>query len=481
MTRSFGHCAVLAAASVLTCAGCTSTPSDSGFSDVAKTVQDRTGADIRWNPDRPTDSRRLEEAVQSLLTAAPLSADTAVRVALLGNEGLAATYEELGIARAEVMQAGLPHNPTLTGELRLPKYEALPFRIDLEQSFIDLLLLPLRKRSAGAAFDAAKLRVTADVLSTAAGVTVAFYRTQGAAELANLRRTVLAAADASLEAARRLHEAGNINDLRFAQEQALMEQARLDLARAEAELLDAREELNALMGLYGEQTTAWDLSPRLPDLPPTEVDVHGLEALAIQQRADLAAASSAVAQAAANAGLARYGILGDLALGGHVEKDSDGDFTIGPSLTVPLPLFNQGQPAAAEAAARLRQAEHRYRALAIDVRADVRRRRNKLTAARARVEYLSRVVLPLRRQITRQTMLQFNGMFISVFELLQAKQAEIDAGREYVEALTNYWVARAELERAVGGKLPAPLPATQPATMPATSPATTSEHHHHGD
>jgi cobalt-zinc-cadmium efflux system outer membrane protein len=76
-------------------------------------------------------------------------------------------------------------------------------------------------------------------------------------------------------------------------------------------------------------------------------------------------------------------------------------------------------------------------------------------------------------------------MLLGVFELLEAKQNEIDAGHEYVAALTDYWTARADLERAVGGRLSiaaATQPSTQPATMSATSqpaPADDHSHHHH--
>jgi cobalt-zinc-cadmium efflux system outer membrane protein len=149
-------------------------------------------------------------------------------------------------------------------------------------------------------------------------------------------------------------------------------------------------------------------------------------------------------------------------------------------VSVPLPIFNQGQPAIAAAEARLRQAQHRYAALAVQVRGDVRRARNNMLAARDLAEQYSRVIVPLRHQIVQHNLLQYNAMQIGVFELLQSKQAEIDAGREYVESLKGYWLARVELERAVGGRLPTTRSATQPATAPAAIDAS-AEHHHHGE
>ena len=76
-------------------------------------------------------------------------------------------------------------------------------------------------------------------------------------------------------------------------------------------------------------------------------------------------------------------------------------------------------------------------------------------------------------------------MLLGVFQLLEAKRGEIDAGRMYVEALRDYWIARAELERAIGGRLELVPAATQATTAPATAPAASqpavdhSKHHHH--
>lgn len=100
-----------------------------------------------------------------------------------------------------------------------------------------------------------------------------------------------------------------------------------------------------------------------------------------------------------------------------------------------------------------RQSEARFRALAVKVRSEVRRARNHMLSARARVEYYRKVLLPLRGTIVEQTQLEYNAMLVGVFQLLQAKQAEIEAGRGYIEALRDYWIARAELEHAVGGRL----------------------------
>jgi len=459
-------------------AGCANVPRDSGFGSVQNSVMERTGHRVFWNRGTEAD-KEVAEALDSLLQK-EVTPDSAVQIALLNNQNLQVIYEDLGVAQAELVEAGLLRNPTLSVEVRFPKKPKLPFEIDVIGDFLDLFFLPLRKRAAGTEFEVAKLRVTDAVLNMAAHTKGAFYRAQAGEQLVEMRRNIASATEASFEAARKLHDAGNITDLAFANEQALHEQAKFDLAKAEAEALDAREELNSLMGVWGKQT-AWKIVPRLPEFPAVEIEPAGLESLAVANRFDLGAARGEVEAAAQRLGLTRSSaLIPEANASFHVSREPDGIQTMGPGIEVPLPIFNQGQGAMAAAQARLRQSQRRYIALAVEIRSQVRRARNQMGAARDRAEYYQQVILPLRHQIVQQTLLQYNAMFVGVFQLLAAKKEEIDAGREYVEALRDYWTARAELERAVGGSLKAHVATTQPvASQPATQPAAAKEHQHH--
>src|SRR6266516_7886576 len=86
-----------------------------------------------------------------------------------------------------------------------------------------------------------------------------------------------------------MHEAGNLRDLDLASEQANHAQAKIELAKAQANAVQTREKLNKLMGAFGTQTN-WTVATRLSELPGSEVSTAQLESRAIQQRLDLAAA-----------------------------------------------------------------------------------------------------------------------------------------------------------------------------------------------
>jgi cobalt-zinc-cadmium efflux system outer membrane protein len=56
-------------------------------------------------------------------------------------------------------------------------------------------------------------------------------------------------------------------------------------------------------------------------------------------------------------------------------------------------------------------------------------------------------------RILQLTLLQYNGMLKGPYDLLAARQGEVATEQAYIEAWRDYWLARVELERAVGGRL----------------------------
>jgi cobalt-zinc-cadmium efflux system outer membrane protein len=319
--------------------------------------------------------------------------------------------------------------------------------------FIDILLLPLRKRVAAAQFETAKMRVGHEILAVAAEVRAAFYQHQGDQQLLDMRRTVAVTMERSAETALLMNEAGNISNLDLANEQAQHVEAKIELARAQTDAIESREKLSKLMGVWGRYTE-WMVKARLPNLPDREVSASGLESRAVAQRLDLAAARAGFIAKARSLGFARVeAIMEGAEITAHFEREQEGDASIGPSLSIPLPIFNQGQPAVARARSKLRQSQQHYLALAADIRSDVRAARDRMLLLRSQVEYYKSAVLPIRNRVVNESQLQYNAMQIGPIQLLQAKQEEVRTGADYIETLRDYWVARAELEKAVGGNL----------------------------
>jgi len=287
----------LAFVGMLSVTGCAAVNPRAGLGDIERLVSTRAALTVSW-PENEAASSAVDATVGELV-AQDLTAESAVKIALLNNRNLRAVYQELGVQEAELVQAGLLPNPVLSADVRFGiGASGTGADLGLVQDVISALRIPLRKRVAGAALEAAKVATADAVLKLALDTKASFYRLQGALQMLELRRTVVSATTVARDIAERQHEAGNISDLDLATQVAQNEDAKLELASAESAVVSDREELNTLLGLWGERT-AWKMAPRLPTLPRADVAPTGLETLAVSQRLDLEEARLRTAESSA--------------------------------------------------------------------------------------------------------------------------------------------------------------------------------------
>jgi cobalt-zinc-cadmium efflux system outer membrane protein len=146
--------------------------------------------------------------------------------------------------------------------------------------------------------------------------------------------------------------------------------------------------------------------------------------------------------------------IGKADVGVSTERDPDGQWVTGPSLTLELPIFNQRQADIARLEAQLRQGQKRLAAQAVNIRSEVRALRSRLMMQRHLAEHYKKVIIPLRERIVHLTLQEYNYMLAGVFDLLIARQNELDTYQKYIETVRDYWITRAQIQRVVGGHLP---------------------------
>lgn len=449
-TRSRAVRASIFAGTALALAGCATARLDQSFDGVRRTVADRTARQVVWNHGSTADGRAADRVTAIL--ARPLGPEDAVQVALFRNRGLQAGYAELGLAQADLVQAGLLQNPALGVSIRFPDrlYSVTDVGLDITQNLLNLILLPAKRDVAQAQLAAAQTRVAGSVLDLVADVKKAYFRLSADQAIAAVLRERVAASNASASLARRLHDAGNISDLDLSRQQADAELTRTEYADALAAGVADREELNRLMGLFGPET-AWTVPDALPALPPDRLPYDRLEAMAITGNLRIEALRRQADASAKALGIARdYGWLTDVQLGVSTEKNPEGYRVTGPTFQIPLPLFDRGQASRLRAAVALQQDEDQMAQLAIDTRAQIRAARDQLVRLRDLADRYQAVVVPLQRRILALGVQQYNFMLLGPFDLLRAKQDEIAASRRLIEARRDYWIARAELDRILG-------------------------------
>jgi outer membrane protein TolC len=80
---------------------------------------------------------------------------------------------------------------------------------------------------------------------------------------------------------------------------------------------------------------------------------------------------------------------------------------------------------------------------------------NRIESAGKRGRHFQQALIPAREKALAETLLQYNAMHVSVFQVLDVQRRVTDAGIAYTETLFDYWKARASLDQVLaGGRVP---------------------------
>jgi len=345
-------------------------------------------------------------------------------------------------------------NPQIAASFRFP--DRPPSATDAEYSIttdiLDLIILPLRKKIATQQLEQTKQRIANEVLKLVADVKSAFYTVQAGQQLLGRLRVIGEANQAAAELAKSQHEAGTMNELDLINQQAIYNQTRLELLQAEAQAQLEREKLNHLLGISGTDTQ-WKVAPQLPEVPPEKFPSEQLESFALSQRLDLVVISNQVVileDALSLRKNTRF-LPTQVNVGFDAERSPDRQWVRGPTLELDVPIFDQGQGQLGRLRAQLRQSQHLREALIAQIRSEIREANALVNADREAAELYGRILIPERSQIVDLTLQHYNFMLKGTYDLLLAKQQEAQTERAYIEVWRGYWIARSELERAVGG------------------------------
>ncbi|MEM9533777.1 MAG: TolC family protein [Pseudomonadota bacterium] len=434
---------LLAAAALVLLHSCASLPTDSGRSAVA---------DLLENRGMPLPG---ESAAVAALTATPLTAEQAIALALYNNPQLRRDYAALDLAAADRYRGTRVSNPLLEavvldsdqpGDLDLKTF-------GLVASLTDLLTLPARRRQTAAAFVATQEALGNRLWTLATDAERAFYAYEGTRQHASLQEQIAKAARVAADLAQRFFAAGNLNAWDLALQEAEASRLRLEFLDAQAQELAARAALGNLLGL--SMGDPWETAGRLRLPLAREDELAELLALSGRHRLDLKAAKSRVLQLADQKDQVAWSRwLDGIEVGFERERETDGAELEGPRLDWSIPLLNQRGDQQLRAGAELDAALGRVQELTVAIDNEVRLAHASMLNIRARIDEIRKQLIPQRVASVARAQEQVNFMLAGVFELLEIKQQEYDAYRDYLAALTDYWVQRAQLRRAVGHALP---------------------------
>ncbi len=437
--------ALAAAAFFIT--GCASLPEDRG----------RSGADaLAAERNLPVTGREEADEIAAGLLAQPLGPAGAVQVALLRNADLRAEYARLGLAAAEVYEAGRLSNPRLSGS-RMDSSEAGALdqvTFGISQSLAGLLTLGDRTRLAEAELARSQAQAASAVFDTALETAEAWYRLAAATEFATVKARIADAAQVAADLGRRFRDAGNLTRLELAELKADAAEARIESINARTAVDEARSALGRLMGV--DAAHPWRIAKGLPAPMRQMPDGAELKRRAAGNRLDLLAASRRVESLEQALDLTRrWRWLGDPELELETERETDGSRLTGAGLSLEIPIFNQHADDLARGEARLDAAYAMRDAAANRASHQMALALARLEAADERLAALADGVLPEHRRRVEETQKRVNFMLAGVFELLDTRKAEYRSVADYIGAVRDHWLARLELDRA-SGRLSAP-------------------------
>ena len=430
-------------------AGCATFSTDGGFTDVERVTKDRIGKDVKWartDGEQNTIITRVNELLSS-----PLTADSAVQIALLNNRGLQADFAELGIAEAELVSASRLPNPGFSF-MRSKRGDEIEVERGLHFNLARLLTLPLAKKMEAQRFGLAKGSAATAAIRLAGATRNAYFQALAEEETIRYMRKVRGVAESSAELARRMASVGNWSRLQQAREQGFYADAALNVARAEQASVRAREALTRLLGVWGTQTQ-YALPERLPDLPKVPDERPDIEQRAMQTRLDVMGAKLGAESLASNLGLSKATrFINVLDIGAIRDMSNQQQTRRAYEISLELPLFDWGTSRVAKAEAMYMQAVNRAAETAINARSEVRESYQNYRVAYDIAKHYRDEVVPIKKRIADENLLRYNGMLIGVFDLLADARSQIGSVSSYIEALRDFWLAESNLQQAMIGK-----------------------------
>lgn len=493
--------AFLAPLIALTCASCTQIDNRVELQQAATSLEKSYGVHPPWRDGSALQELRPDAAGIVVL-------DHAIYLALSNNRSLRADMEVIGQARADLVQAGLLSNPVLSLMLRFPEAGGRPnFDFGLAKDFADLWLIPSRQRAAQAVLQQRMLSFTNGAIELLTDVRMTYASLQYQVLATGLQEQNLTILRESMEVAQARLRAGDSTQLDVNLIQGRYLETEIELIQLRADSRITQNNLLRFMGV-ARAPDNWKPAPLSTDLTPTPVsEESALIEIALARRFDVQAAESELDAAVADfeqqqlrtiqslgigiggerpeqrsipgrkilADTARTSIANgqltapDIESAGQrrIERSQQIDLILGPSLEVPLPIFDQNQAQVAKAQFRAKELQSRYEEIEQRVIESVRSAYTQRRLALDKVRYYRESLIPLRESNLTLAESAYQSGRESILTVLLAQQELIQTRLMNAAAVRDLAISIANLERQLAGREPNFAPATsQPASRP---------------
>lgn len=434
---------ILGLIAVLLCAGCRAPMPCSQRSVVSGELTSRQGASLGINCGVSHGAIPPGVEIQDGITE-----DEAVSIALWNNAALGELLSQLGISRAQLYDAGLISDPQLVVFFPLgPKQ----LEFTTFQAIDEIWLRPIRRRAAELDLCELSKQMIQNGLNTARDVRLAHANLLLAQERMNLTKEGYELRASIQSLAERRLDAGDISELEATTTQIDALSAKATAASTVHDVVLAQERLRILMGIGLPVQEILAVSD--PSRVQRVVDKESIVAMAWSMRPDLRAIEIRKGAACRRLELAKKQFM---RTEGGYDANSDGEqgFESGPAMRLTLPIFNKNQGQISIAQAVMKQVDKQYFALRDQIELEVRTALTQLDQALEQVDLFDVEILPALREAQELSQRNYEDGGVPYFLVLQTTSQFVDAQLRRADAMAASNRAIAELERAIGQKLP---------------------------
>lgn len=449
---------------LLTLTACTSIPDDEGITAVQDLVDSQIGNDNPASKLQPENELTPEQITR--LLDAPLKAEDAELLSMQLNPQAKANLLKVGIAEADYAQAGRIRNPGFTYERTTEGEYSASLLFDIG----GLLLMPLRREVELRRLEAARYDAASGVIEHLTNTRIAWIEAVAEQQLTKLVERSLESAATANDMTRQMTALGHSPMSESAESEIFLGEMRSALTRQRLAESATREALVRQLGLWGHSARNLSLPYQLPALPTSLREYDSVEGEAINRRIDVQIANANLEAMASNYDLTRKNLfLSSIELGPILEK-SDGGTERGFELEFSIPIFDAGGISNAKARFLFEQFQAQAQSVAIAAASQAREALQTYRSYWDIARHYEDVLLPLRRRVSEERLLHYNGMLLSVFDLLADVRASADLEANVIRAIRDFWIADARLQLALTGSSPGMM-MSEAVSMPASGSA----------
>ena len=434
---------------LVTLAGCATGDELGAFGKVSEDVTSRSKHPVIWKRDKASIEKARYMARQIL--AQPLTANSSVHLAFFRNPSVQASLANLGIAEADVAQAGRLANPIISIG-RITGVGILEIERTVLFSLMSLFTIGARSEIAKDKAEKARYDTALAILKVANDVERSWIDAVATKERVGLMERIMESAKAAEELGNRMVQAGSMTELDLVKVKAFLAETAAQLGKMRVNEKMAREKLIRAMGVWGSDLR-FRLPKKLPKLPSRLKRIRSLEKYALMKRLDIRAAHKEVDNLRKSLGLTQAtAFLNVLEIGGlwNTEKDDEGKSQFkGFEVEFTVPIFDPGDAKVSRSKWTYMKSVEALKSVAINARSEVREAYQSYRGGYELTKHYQSKLLPLSRKITEEELLRYNGMLVGVFELLAASRQQAQAEIKALDAKRDFWLSEGQLRFAL--------------------------------